>query len=1192
METKNAGLDFFKQLGYNISTGEEEQEDTPVTDPIVEVEMPRAMPSARDTSGPNSDFFKQLGYNISTGEEDTNTVDRTDVRPYEGVVNSNTEKLKKDDLLRPENINVVRTYMGQKYGTEGLRDKSDEELVESFVDTMRYFNTNTFSTASEARRIKNADEEERVGAGQAFELYDRLGNVFVNDGVMGAIDGVKDYIFAAAKDPINYIGLLTGGLAKATALGVTTAGKEAVKALAREAGEAALKKGLTKEAQQAAVDAAVSNASAMLTKRAIREPARKKLLEQAAKREKELFEFTLKRRGEQEFTDKLVFDAVKGSVKSTVALDSAASVLNDIAIQNTLIEVGAQEEFSLLQTGFSSLLGGIGGAIQLAGMKLPTRSGLEGIAADVDIGKMRSATTRDISLALDKTETKQATAAVLKAAKSWKEKVKRGKAIYEDAPTSVNLLQDIMFGEDKKGGLVAIYREKGVQLPQDMKVTDLMTNLVQYMAPKELADINKEIKSLGISLGDTTQVATNLRDLVAVEVSKGAQMLNVMSQVRKTIDGGVYRGEQMLADETKEVMKELSDTPKYLSYTQGLWRRMLVSSPATSAINVAGFAQFFGGTTIAEILTSSQLLVAGVARGGMATKEGAETLRKAAVYRDMIGQKLRYLADPYSTKEAYMRILEEHEGVRKTLYESLTGGVGINSKVYGINEENKLFQNLESLANGSAIVAGVRVQDTWSKSLMFISEMDKRLRLKHGASIEEVLRGGKLELIDDDVLGKTLDITQKAVFSKNYTEGQGELVEKMAKLVEGVSNTPLLGTILPFGRFMNNVVATSWQWSFGGLGYASAIMKKNPDVDAVEAFSRSLVGLSFLTLAADYDKERQKDNLGVYDVKVGDNIVNAQNTFPMSIFLAAGRLINQTLDEGQSPKAEVIKATLEQLAVGQVASDIEFGNDITALFSALLDDTNDLSKIEALIHSGSTKAGNIAAGFTRPVDAVNKLVGFMANNDVAKDVRQARGGAVITQSATKYVDNIIELLLGESETITGTALRVATREGDLRDPNPLLSVLGIKVREGRTVGEEIYDKLDIPRYKANKRSQVAAYDRAWNEYVAPMVNDYAGRLLSDPEYLKLPPDKQDAVWATQIRNIRTYMKDFLENADTPEHIEGVRLKATAVKTVHKKAALKYLTEEEGFNGSIRDMTYPELQAFFTYVDFHKSSLDW
>lgn len=159
-------------------------------------------------------------------------------RPFEGVVNNRTDKLKKDDLLRPENINVIRNYMGQKYGTDGIKG-TDEDIVESFVDTMRWFNANTASTIGEARRIKNADEAQRAASGQAFELYDRLGNVFVNDGVMGAVDGVKDYIFAAVADPTNYLGLFTGGYAKAGAIGVGAAGKELVKGLARQAGEEA-----------------------------------------------------------------------------------------------------------------------------------------------------------------------------------------------------------------------------------------------------------------------------------------------------------------------------------------------------------------------------------------------------------------------------------------------------------------------------------------------------------------------------------------------------------------------------------------------------------------------------------------------------------------------------------------------------------------------------------------------------------------------------------------------------------------------------------------------------------------------------------------------------------------------------------------------------------------------------------------
>ena len=35
--------------------------------------------------------------------------------------------------------------------------------------------------------------------------------------------------------------------------------------------------------------------------------------------------------------------------------------------------------------------------------------------------------------------------------------------------------------------------------------------------------------------------------------------------------------------------------------------------------------------------------------------------------------------------------------------------------------------------------------------------------------------------------------------------------------------------------------------------------------------------------------------------------------------------------------------------------------------------------------------GNFLAGFTRPVDAVNKAFGMFTNTDTAKDVRQGTG---------------------------------------------------------------------------------------------------------------------------------------------------------------------------------------------------------
>ena len=99
-----------------------------------------------------------------------------------------------------------------------------------------------------------------------------LGNVFVNDGAMGAVDGVKDYIFAAAKDPTNYLGLISGGTARLFAAGVSLTGKQLIKAAVRKAGKEALKDGATKKRQ---AEKAARKAGSEAAKRAIAKGATK-----------------------------------------------------------------------------------------------------------------------------------------------------------------------------------------------------------------------------------------------------------------------------------------------------------------------------------------------------------------------------------------------------------------------------------------------------------------------------------------------------------------------------------------------------------------------------------------------------------------------------------------------------------------------------------------------------------------------------------------------------------------------------------------------------------------------------------------------------------------------------------------------------------------------------------------------------
>jgi hypothetical protein len=65
-------------------------------------------------------------------------------------------------------------------------------------------------------------------------------------------------------------------------------------------------------------------------------------------------------------------------------------------IQNVMLDAGAQEEYSMLQTGFSSALGLVGGGAQLVGGKLKGVSGLKDTKGKLVAGKRKAELEADI----------------------------------------------------------------------------------------------------------------------------------------------------------------------------------------------------------------------------------------------------------------------------------------------------------------------------------------------------------------------------------------------------------------------------------------------------------------------------------------------------------------------------------------------------------------------------------------------------------------------------------------------------------------------------------------------------------------------------------------------------------------------------------------------------------------------------
>ncbi len=1128
------------------------------------------------------------------------------------------------DLKKGQNARDIRAYMVDRMGVDFKvgQGRSDEEVVDAFVNQMRYFNSNIVSTAGEARFIANADEQTKARAAQAYKLYDNLGNLFTGDA--GEIfDGIGDYIYSAATDPSNYAGILTGGMAKAGLLGGQQAGKAAVKAAVRTAiKDVGANTALKGEAKRAAGNVYKDVLTRAASQGVRLNKKQKQMAYAAAEREYALFMQARKRALSREAVQPILNKRRTNAILATAGIDSVFAVLQDATLQNTLIDAGAQETYSTLQTGFSSLLGGVSGigafVAPSGARKLVGESGLKDIRDQARIKARRDGNLEEMDTLLREVSRKQeaqkaaadfkftpkqaktAGSKILEVSRSWKDKVDAGKGRYSGFETPVEIIREVLLGKDGDGksGLVKILIDDGVAVPKDMRISDFFTNLMQMLPKDQLKQINENIKGLGITLGDTTQVATSIEDLFAKELSRGGQVLQVASQFRKYLDAATVYGDRVINGSIttineKEAIAENMKRARVFEYGQNVWKRMLVSSPATSAINIIGAAQYGMGQSLADLFASPVHYLAALGYGSVGNKAAAEqNFRAAKVYAGITGQRMRNLMDPYTTKDAYMAFLEQNKDVKKILFETLTGGIERSGKRFGIDPEDPAYLLVERTTDAASMLTGVRAQDTFTKSQMFMTELDKHIRIKTGKTLQETFKDGAVGSVDNDVIGRAVDTTLRSVFSKDYTTDD-QLLGGLAKGVENFSSLPLVGTILPFGRFMNNVIATTYQWSpAGALSVMSSLYKKGrgskqPE-NISEAFARAAVGTTALALAADFSKEQREKGMGTFDVDLGNGqILDARNTFPFSLWLTAGRIIDLNR-EGEMVPRELVKDFAAQTAVGQFASDVQFANDIYNIMDVAFNEDRQLGV--SLIGSAFAKqGGSILAGFTRPLDAINRMTGLIAGSDVAKDPRQAEGLQAGTIQATRYVDNLIEIFTDKLEGVTGEELRVATREGKIQDPSPLLSVMGIKLKPNRTSTEKAYSMAEMHPWTANERSAIPAYDKIFNEAIAPAFEDSMMKLIQSEEFKKGNVARRRQMLTDTKNALRSDLRKYLLVSGD----ETTSLMAARKKLINKGdknvryQAKQIMREKYDIDADIRDYSERELRLYESLIDYLK-----
>lgn len=1080
----------------------------------------------------------------------TNTVSQDPfINPAARTPPRNTADEIRNDPTRMEQI---REYMAARKGNY-INSWSDAEVYDAFVNHMRSFNVNEVTTVGELMWVRNLPDDQKPVAANAYGIFDSLGNVMTNDGVLGAVDGVKDYIWSLATSPSTWIGMGAGKLASR---GGITAARTGIDELIVQA---------VKTSEVAALGTGQAG------------------LETAAQTARALAAETSRRA------------AIKEIAASTIT-DAGFATLQDVAYQNTLMTVGAQDRYSALETilnaGFG-VAGGVASAIPHA-----TRiTRLDAVGATTSLAAQRQAIA-----AYERAAPEMARAAkkFQEELINWLEAAKAGRvSMGDDNDIGMKVTRMLLDPDpESETSIVGAMMRSNYGLKEDVPPTQQIASFGKNLPAKEKEELDKLfLETVGVRYDDVI-------DIMVGQVQEGGQTLKLtqtaaknLSTVlaaRKAADGAIIG---LAPEAQKALAKGLTreTSPKTVEYVQSVWRRALVSHPATTAANVFGWGQVQAFKTFAEVIQAVALGGTGLLAKIIAPEKskvgqwGNKALLDFNALRSSLAFKTRALLDPYSTREAFEAITNQiSEKQAKKLKETLFSGIETGSaELYDVNPNNRVVKFTENLADKAATIALLKAQDILTKSFSFVTELDKQLKLGGSKGLLDVLEQGKLTSIPDEIMDNVIKATLKDTFSANYTKGSS-IFNSLSSFIEKMSNTPGLGFLFPFGRFMNNQLAFLIEYSpFALLPALDKAMRTGHfrSGDIVESISKMSVGALGMYYLIGFQEDLQEQGLQWNEVitPTGTNI-NVQNMAPISFYMAAARVLSATKQGYVEP--QLIVDLAQQAGPFYLLKQAQ-NNPLMDFSLWLTESANDPSILNVasdLVTSIGGFMASTVSGFTRPLEPLNAFTGVITGNEANTDLKQLPPAEQAYRGALRYVDKIFAVVLGEPDE-TGVARlgpeqQDATRLGPVRDPNPLSRMFGVREQPVANDINLMLAKVNRAPWMVQERSGVPEWDALMNEVITPRLNFQARQLMQSRAWNNANLAGRTRLVTALLKETKKQTEDYiLRNGGADQVVlqkqqEFIRLPAT-IRT-QARQALNITVPD-------RELSYSQLVALSTYV---------
>lgn len=1046
-----------------------------------------------------------------------------------------TYETKASIVANPEKMEDIRNYMIGRRGVK-VGHLSDEDLVETFVNHMRYNNSNEVSTFGEWRYIQHASDDDKARAAAAYKVYDELGSMWQTGDIL---DATKDYTWSMVTAPSTWIGGVVGGrlAGKLATESLIQATKQAIKTGGKEAGRQVLK------------SAAIANVA--------------------------------KRVG------------IAGTVDGSIA------TLADMFLQENDIELGRQDEYSYGRGALAAATGVVGAGVAAIPELTALRnvSGLNAYPAGhkrFKIKKTKGA-QQDVALKLHNTVNKLVTKIT-----SWEDYAKAGKALNPTRDEVVAIVDDFL-NVDNPDSVTRIILDSGadIDLSDDVRFTEQILDFAQQLPQKNLDEYNEILKPTGYRFGDLINIVADAQKFGGHNLNKAgraklyAKSLGELTREQKAASAAI------LADDSVQV----KPGPRVVEYATSLWRRAIVSHPTTSMINVLGWGQAISGKGAAELAQAGLLGVMGM--GGKITGKGSASLAAAnALYKHQTF-KLRTLVDPYSTREAWEAIVNAMpKNMKKQVNSQLFGGVAETGPgLYNI-KPNAATNAFEKYVEAAGQVSLMKFQDDITKTFSGVWAIDKELRLRYGKGFDQVIAEGKYELISEDMARKSLEALLEDTFSANVTKASPNddvaqrLFKGVGRAVESFSDLPGVGFMFPFGKFLTNNIAFLHEYGPTGLMHLPLRVFKDEPWALQEKLAKGSVGTLGLSYFIANAMEGKKEGDQWYEIEGGDGAeYDGRNLAPGSSYMLFGRLFGEAFSKDGYLTTEAVLQAAEALGTSTWMRNLDKTTDVGKMMDWI---SSIKTEEDASVAANALNAGvkfvtegalpftaDIAAGFTRPFDIANDIVGLGSGSDVQIDRRINEGSEKIIPNLTRYTSNFFAPLLGEpvaedGSMVVGRPARSASEGGDLRDPNPLSSLFGAKELPAKDNISALLGSIGLPPYLVDSRTADPEWDLFLNETIFPLLNERAGRLMNSELYKNSTPEMKFSRAEDMFKQAKKDAIEILENG----HIDGsVLANARRKWSLLPKDSRNRAKEHFGITGRDSDLTLRQIDAMRQYMDY-------